>query len=468
MKNDGGAVTDLKNERQGRTSIKASYTIYVGAVLFLVLAVAVVLLSVSLSSCHKSAMRVDSRSTVSHSLKILKQPLVILLSADGFRWGYQWKVATPNIDRLKRDGTEAYPGMLPVYPSITFPNHYSIATGLYPAWHGIILNSFRDPTDASRKTFFMKNDTNPKWWLGEPMWETVVNHGLKAATYFWPGSEVAKGKWTCPPAYCHRYNESVPFATRIDTVLSWVDLPEAQRPSLIAVYIEDPDAEAHTVGPDSPEISDAVTRVDAVLGRLLDGLERRKILQDVNVIMVSDHGFVGTCDTKIISLDELSAAANTKLPAEWIESVTPVLAIRPPARLAAKKLKRIVAALNAALASGKVANGKFLKVFVREELPARLHYSGSDRISPIIGMVAEGYKVVVKRPSGPDCGGAHGYDNTLASMRAVFFAAGPRFARGKQVEAFVNVEIYNVVTQILGIKGVANNGTRSLTKKIIR
>lgn len=397
----------------------------------------------------------------SRPLKALDKPLIILISSDGFRWGYNFKTHTPNIDRLRLNGTEAETGMIPVYPTLTFPNHYSIVTGLYPAWHGVIANFFSDPDPNSSEKFNMGNH-NPKWWLGEPIWETVVKNGLHAATYFWPGSEVVKGPWKCPQPFCPFYNGSVPFEERVDAILGYVDLPTETRPSLVTLYFEDPDETGHETGPDSPQITEAVSRIDSMIGRLLDGLEKRGILEDVTIMMVGDHGMVANCPDKMIYLEDL--APWIEVPSSWIDSLYPVLAIRPPPGVDVSTVYRNI---TEGLASGKVKNSEYLKIYLKEELPERLHYSGSARIQPIIGMVAEAYKVAGKRTKSVACGGSHGYDNAYLSMRTIFFGHGPQFARGRKVPSFENIELYHVMTTILGVKGAPNNGTASFPASLL-
>lgn len=346
-----------------------------------------------------------------------------------------------------------------MFPTLTFPNHYSIVTGLYPAYHGIINNYFTDP--ETNEVFTMASH-EPKWWLGEPLWETVVNHGLKASTYFWPGSEVHKGSWNCPKDYCMFYNSSVPFEERVDTVLKYFDLSSSDIPSFMTLYFEDPDHQGHQVGPDDPLITEAVANIDEMIGKLIRGLEERGVFEDVTVIMVGDHGMVGTCDKKLIFLDDLTSWI--EIPTEWVQYYTPLLAIRPPSGYSPKD---VVAKMNESLKSGKVDNGQYLSVYLKEELPSRLHYAASDRIPPIIGLVQEGYKVEQKRSTRQECGGAHGYDNAFFSMRTIFIAHGPQFARGRKVPSFENVQIYNLVTTILNIQGATNNGTASFPQSIL-
>ncbi|XP_065851032.1 uncharacterized protein [Euphorbia lathyris] len=379
-----------------------------------------------------------------------------------FRW-VPIRVPIQNSDaqhhRLINNGTEAETGLIPVFPTLTLPNHYSIVTGLYPAYHGIIDNDFVDPKTGD---VFTMRSHEPKWWLGEPLWETVANHGLKAATYFWPGSEVHKGSWNCPDKYCMFYNGSVPFEERVDKVLSYFDLPNSEIPVFMTLYFEDPDHQGHQVGPDDPRLTEAVTNIDNMIGRLINGLEKRGVFEDVHVIMVGDHGMVGTCDKKLIFLDDL--ASWIEIPADWVQSYSPLLAIRPPSGWI---LSDVVSKMNEALQSGKVQNGKYMKVYLKEDLPSRLHYVASDRISPIIGLIEEGFKVEQKRTKQQECGGAHGYDNAVFSMRTIFIGHGPQFARGKKVPSFENVQIYNMITSILNIQGAPNNGSLSFARNVL-
>lgn len=384
---------------------------------------------------------------------------MLLISSDGFRFGYQFKADTPNLRRLIANGTEAETGLIPVFPTLTFPNHYSIVTGLYPPYHGIINNGFVDPVTGEK---FNMGSHEPKWWLGEPLWETVVNQGLKAATYFWPGSEVKKGAWTCPPGFCQFYNGSVPFEERVDTILSYFDLPGDELPSFMTLYFEDPDHEGHAVGPDDPQITAAVLHIDQLIGRLINGLEKRGIFEDVTIILVGDHGMVGTCDQKLLFLKDLSPWIN--IPSSWVQSTSPVLAITPPAGVSPAE---VVEKMNKGLSSGKVEHGQYLKIFLKEDLPERLHYADSYRIPPIIGLLEEGFKVEKKRSGGKECGGAHGYDNSFFSMRTIFVAHGPQFERGRKIPSFENVQIYNVITSILGLKGAANNGSLAFANEVL-
>ncbi|AES77159.1 putative nucleotide diphosphatase [Medicago truncatula] len=404
----------------------------------------------------------STTTATARHLNKLHHPTVILISSDGFRFGYQHKTSTPNIHRLITNGTEALTGLIPVFPTLTFPNHYSIVTGLYPPHHGIINNFFFDPVTGEK---FTMASHESKWWLGQPLWQTVVNSGKIAATYFWPGSEVKKGSWTCDDVkYCKHYNGSVSFEDRVDTVLDYFDLDLDDIPVFMTLYFEDPDHQGHQVGPDDDEVTQAVARIDGIIGRLIHGLEKRGVFEDVSIIMVGDHGMVGTCDQKLIFLDDLASWVEIK--SNWVHSYSPLLAIWPPSD-SNYSLTDVVAKMNEGLSSGKVENGNKLKVFLKEDLPKRLHYAESDRIPPIIGLVHEGYKVEQSRTGKKECGGAHGYDNEFFSMRTIFIGHGPQFERGKKIPSFENVEIYNLITSILNIKGAPNNGSDSFPQSVL-
>ncbi|KAK1662702.1 hypothetical protein QYE76_050861 [Lolium multiflorum] len=406
-----------------------------------------------------SAASPHSPLSAARPLSNLPKPVVLLISTDGFRFGYQHKSPNPHLRRLIANGTSAAEGLIPVFPTLTFPNHYSIVTGLYPSSHGIINNFFPDPVSGAE---FNMGSHEPHWWLGEPLWATAADQGVLASTFFWPGSEVHKGAWDCPEKYCRHYNESVPFEDRVDAVLAYFDLPADEMPQFLTLYFEDPDHQGHQVGPDDPVLTDAVKHMDEMMGRLIAGLEARGVFEDVNIIWVGDHGMVGTCDQKLVILEDL--APWVQVESDWVLSTTPLLAIKPPEGVSPAE---VVAKMNEGLASGKVKNGEYLKVYLKEDLPSRLHYSESYRIPPIVGLVDEGYKLEIKGSNAKECGGAHGYDNAFFSMRTMFVAHGPRFERGKTVPSFENVEIYNVIASILSLNPASNNGSASFPGTVL-
>ncbi|XLR15456.1 hypothetical protein HN51_036429, partial [Arachis hypogaea] len=220
--------------------------------------------------------------------------------------------------------------------------------------------------------------------------ETIIKNGLNTTTYFWLTTQVYKGPWNCPLNFCRYYNSSVPFEDRVDAILSYVDLPSDEIPDFMTLYLEDPDHQGHKVGADDPQITEADSRIDKMIGWLFSGLEQRGIFYDVTIIMVGDHGMVTTCDKKQIFSNDLAPWINVL--DNWVISHTPLLAIMPPSGYSPLD---VVAKMNQGLSFGKFENGKHLKL-------------------------EEGFKVKQKRSKNKECGGSHGYDNEFFSMRSIF------------------------------------------------
>ena len=384
------------------------------------------------------------------------QPTVILISFDGFRWDYPSKAPTPNLRRLMARGVHAR-NLIPEFPSKTFPNHYSIATGLYPGHHGVVANNIFDPPTGRLFTAAKAEEVrDPMWWGGTPLWTLVERSGSHSATMFWPGSEAPHGG--VMPRYWEAYNENTPADARVDQILSWLDLPAAQRPRLLTLYFEDTDTAGHARGPDSQAVRDAIVREDGYLGRLVDGLTRRGILDRVNIVVVSDHGMVGVDDTRIVIVDDYISLGDVT-----ISDINPTLGVFPlPGR--ADEVYRKLAGAN-----------PHLKVFKRAAIPERWHYRDHPRVPPILGVADEGWQVL-RRASVANIAartvgglrGTHGYDPRLMSMRAIFVAAGPAFKHGVTVEPFENVSIYNVLATILGVTPAPNDGDPSVSRAVLR
>ena len=381
---------------------------------------------------------------------------VILLSLDGFRYDYIEKHGAPTLDRYSKQGVRAK-WMNVAFPTKTIPNHYTVATGLYPARHGIVDNNmfaFGTVFSMSRR----EEVENPRWWLGEPIWVTAETQGVKAASFFFVGSEApVKG---FRPSIWNRYNGGVPPQMRVDTVLSWLDLPERERPRLITFYFSDTDDAGHEFGPDARETKYAVGNVDSYVKRLMDGIEKRGIADRVNVIIVSDHGMAPVDYRNATFLDD---HFNLDL-AERILWSNEVVHIFPKPG----KTEEIHSA---------VKGLQQVTCWKRDEIPARFRYSGSDRIAPIVCMSAEGWITTNRQryndwmrniadPERPR--GAHGYDPGLTSMRAIFLAWGPSFKNGYTAEPIENVDIYNIVSQILGLKPAENDGDIERVKSMFR
>lgn len=387
------------------------------------------------------------------------KPTVILISLDGFRYDYLEKYKPKNLNYLARNGVRAR-WMIPSFPSKTFPNHYTVATGLYPENHGIIENNIYDKEfDAVFGLSKREEVQNGRWWLGEPIWVTAEKQGQKAGAFFFPGTE-AKIKGV-RPTFWKEYDGKIPNEERVDTILSWLDLPIAERPTICTLYFSDVDDAGHGFSPDSIETKNAVQTVDAMIGRLMDGLKARKVFGQVNLIIVSDHGMATVNQNNAIILDELFDVSL----AERILWTGEIVQIFPKDGKEDEIYKTLKSKLRHA------------KIYRKSEIPKRFHYSDSPRIAPLIISSHEGWMLISDRKrfetmkARDDFNrlrGAHGYDNELKSMRATFIAYGNAFRKRTVIAPFQNIHIYNVMTKILGLTPAKNDGNFSVAKQVLR
>jgi predicted AlkP superfamily pyrophosphatase or phosphodiesterase len=381
---------------------------------------------------------------------------IILVSFDGWRWDYHTRIPVPNLRRLIDRGVKA-DSLIPAFPSKTFPNHYTIVTGLYPGHHGIVANSiWDDPTQRLFTLSAREEILDPMWWGGEPIWVTAEREGVLTAPLFWPGSEAPIHG--VHPQYTLPYEEGLPGRARVARVLQWLDLPTLERPRFRSLSFEDTDTAGHADGPDSPAVRDAVMRSDGYLGQLLDGLEQRGIVERVNIVIVSDHGMSATNGDRVVLVDDYISLDDVS-----ISDINPTLGIFPKAG----KEEAVYRAL---------ANAHpRLKVYRRQRTPAHWHYRDHPRIPPIVGVVDDGWQVM-RRSSLRDIlerhvrgsTGEHGYDPRNRSMHAMFVAAGPAFKQGVTVRSFENVHIYNALAKILGVTPVKNDGDPQVADRLLR
>ncbi len=375
------------------------------------------------------------------------RPTVILVSLDGFRWDYLDRGLTPTLTHLAAEGVRAQ-AMIPVFPTKTFPNHVSIATGRYPAHHGIIGNTFTAPDIGARFSMANRGSVrDPRFWLAEPIWVTAERQGQRTAPFFWPGSETPiEG---VRPAYTIPYEGGMRDAARVTQVLRWLDLPPERRPTFLTMYLSGVDDTGHNFGPDAPQTNEAIAHADSIVGLLVDGLEKRGIEGRVNLIVVSDHGMTALSPSRVINLREF-------LPPGWIEvdNLSPTLMAWPRSGLEDSVYERL-------------AGVPHLTVYRRAELPARFHLEGP-RVPPVVAIADPGWNICEAR-SGPNwrTNGDHGYDDTVTDMRAIFLAHGPAFRRGVVVPPFRNIHVYPLITAVLGLKPAENDGSLDSVRAVL-
>jgi predicted AlkP superfamily pyrophosphatase or phosphodiesterase len=363
----------------------------------------------------------------------ISKPYVILVSLDGFRYDYAKKYHAEHLLALAAEGASAPEGMLPSYPSITFPNHYSIVTGLYPEHHGIVANSFYDP--ARKQTYSYHDDKavgDGTWYGGTPLWVLAEQQGMRSACFFWVGSEAdIQG---VRPTYYLKFDGSFPNSKRVEQVLAWLRLPAEQRPHMITLYFSDTDTAGHRFGPDSPQVEDAVDELDREIGKLMDGLKRIKL--PVDLIVLADHGMVKV-DGPPIRLDQFGFDSSLFAPIIG-------LGLYPKSEADAQKAYEAL--------SGK--SDKFA-VYRRASVPEYLHFDSNRREGDPVIVPNGPYFITAGEPSNlperPPVG-AHGYDATrMPEMKALFVAAGADIRKGIALKPFENVNVYPLVAKILGL-----------------
>jgi predicted AlkP superfamily pyrophosphatase or phosphodiesterase len=383
-------------------------------------------------------------------------PILLLVSLDGWRWDYHTKSPVRSLRALMARGVRAE-GLIPSFPTKTFPNHYTLVTGLYPGHHGVVGNSFRDPRTG--RIFTMQNREevgDAMWWGGTPIWNTVQREGRPAAAMFWPGSEAPIGAMR--PTHWTPYDHEMSNERRVDQVLAWLDLPAERRPAFITLYMSDVDAAGHDFGPDSSEVRRAMERVDDMLGRLLRGLEQRRLQEAVNIIVTADHGMAETSRQRVVFVEDVLTPADGE-----IVDMNPTIGVWPRTGRADAVYRKLVTA------------HPRLSVYRRAETPAHWHFRDHERVPPIVAVADEGWSVM-RRSSIVDAfarsvrriGGNHGYDPRLQTMHAVFVAAGPAFKQNVVVPAFENVDVYNVMCRVLRIQPVPNDGNPETARSLLR
>ena len=366
---------------------------------------------------------------------------LLLVSLDGVHPDFLGQGDTPHLDRLAGDGVRAA-WMRPSYPSLTFPNHYTIVTGLRPDRHGMVHNTM---WDEGRGWFRLKDRDavgDAAWWGGEPLWVSAEKAGLPTATLSWPGSEAAVQG--VRPRRWHPYDESRPLAERIDTVSGWLAEPAATRPRLATLYFEHPDAAAHAHGPRSMQLREALREVDAAIGGLLARLERSGARAHTDIVVVSDHGMADVPEGQVVVIEDMVDPADATMVTSG-----QVVGFRPaPGREAAAARQLL----------GRHAHHACWR---REDLPARWHYGTHPRVPPIVCQMDVGWDALprawlARRPAGTR--GSHGYDPAAAEMRAIFIANGPSFRSGVELPAFDNVDVYPLLAGLLGLDPAPGDG----------
>ena len=370
---------------------------------------------------------------------------LILISIDGFRADYLDRGVSPNLSALAAGGVHAE-RMIPSFPSVTFPNHTALVTGLYPDHNGIVNNAFDDP--ALPGHFTMTSHEEAWWGQSTPIWISAERAGIHTGVMFWPG--VAVPHHGTRPGLWHDFDHGVAPAARVDAVLGWMDLPAGRRPGFAVLYFEAVDSAGHSFGPDSPQVNAAVASIDAAVGRLLDGLKARGIA--ANVIVVADHGMAPVGNEHLILLDDVIDTGVAQVAFDGT-----VLGIDTPGTPAGDATRQKL-----------LAPQPHMQCWDKAHVPADLHYGTNPRVPAVVCQVATGWLALTRdnyrrgQEAHPGIEkGAHGYDINDPAMGALFIANGPAFRTGLTIAPFPNVDVYPLMAKVLGITPLPNDGKLS-------
>jgi len=370
------------------------------------------------------------------------RPLVILISIDGFRYDYLTRGATPTLSALAADGATG--PMRPSFPSLTFPNHYTLVTGLHPDHHGIVGNTFVDPVLGK---FSMANTETGFWNQAEPIWDTAVKAGLTTATMFWPGSETTIDG--VHSTYWKAFDHDMAGDARVDQLLAWMD--QTPRPDFGTLYFDAVDTAGHRNGPDASETMAAATSVDASLARLIDGLKARGLYDNTVLVIVADHGMAATSPDRVMALDDL-----VDLSAVQIIAAGPIVYLDP------------VPGHEAEVQAALVKRHDHGVCWDKAHIPARFVLGSNPRVPAIVCSADIGWVFGTKARPMRQAGGAHGYDNQAPEMAALFIAHGPGIAHGRTLQNLDSVDVQPLLGRLLGITVPHGDGALSDSGKALQ
>lgn len=387
-----------------------------------------------------------------------RQAVTILISIDGFRPDYLERGVTPRLNALVAGGVEA--SMRPSFPTKTFPNHWAIVTGNRPDRSGIVANNMEDASRPGDK-FTMASD-DPYWWSeAEPIWVTAEKAGVRTATLFWPGSNIAWGGakaklWPYTlsggtrPSDWAQYNQQISGVQRVNGIVDLLRRPANIRPRFLTLYFDAVDTAGHESGPDGAETTKAVGEVDGQIGMLIDGL--KALGQPANLVIVSDHGMAAKSSERVVAMDQVANPADYRI----VES-------GPYASLAAQP------GHEAALEARMLTPQPHMQCWRKSTIPARFHYGTHRRIPPYFCLAETGWLIQPSAPDKPFTGGDHGWDDRSPEMQALFIANGPAFdPRFRPPTDFTNVDVYPLLARLLAVAPVAGDGDPAVLDGLIR
>ena len=384
-------------------------------------------------------------------------PYVVLVSFDAFRHDYIDRFHPAAFEEIASRGVRAS-ALIPSFPSKTFPNHYTLVTGLYPGHHGIVANAFYDP---ARREWYRPGTgqtvRDSSWYGGEPIWVTAERHGVKAGVYFWPGSEASiQG---VRPSYVAAYDGTVPNANRVISAMAWLRKPALDRPHLVLLYFSEVDDTTHKYGPNTSHSADVVASVNRTVRQLLDSIAALPFADSVNIVIVSDHGMAQIPPGQVISVTDLLARGGVDTTRMEFGENGPTMSLWFGGDTARVRHARGV--LDAGMSHAHA--------YARNETPARWHVRDNPRAGDLLLVADEGYVLQRRGTDRPPSAGVHGYDPAQHDMQGIFLAAGPNVKRIGTIPAFENVHVYPFLVALLALdRGPAVDGNLGALSTVLQ
>jgi predicted AlkP superfamily pyrophosphatase or phosphodiesterase len=401
------------------------------------------------------------------------KPYVVMLSMDGFRWDYDDNAHTPVLDSIARAGAKVE-ALVPSFPSKTFPNHYTIATGLVPDHHGIVMNKFYDPRTAREYSVGNRQAVEDgTFYGGLPIWCAAERENVKAASYFWVGSEAEING--CRPTYWKKYDHQFPYVRRVDSVLHWLALPYDIRPHLVMWYIDEPDGIGHEHGPLSPQCISKVEELDRLLGVFFRKARELSQFDSINFIIVSDHGMGPISAERVVSISE-------QCDPSWVTRCiggNPVYTIQAaPGKIdslyqSLSKVKHIKVYRNNYLRLDTIFHSENTVtdthiIYRTPDCPPELRFGTNPRFLDLTVVADSAWSLNWKPGRENYLGGTHGYDIRNSDMHAIFYGCGPAFRKGVSIPSMSNTDIYPLICHILGLKCPDCDGTLDASELLLQ
>jgi predicted AlkP superfamily pyrophosphatase or phosphodiesterase len=381
---------------------------------------------------------------------VQRGPTVVYILLDGFRFDYVDWFDLKTLKAIRAEGASAPDGIFPSYPSVSGPNHVALMTGLLPTHSGIVANTFRDVSRGKTFVQFGVPESNDgSFYHGVPIWEAAERAGIRTAGMIWNGSGIDSHGVRMSHYEEYTGDTAIEGEPEVALFKKWLDLPAANRPHFYAIVLPQADHAGHRYGPDSSEVGTAAREIDGQIGEMRAALKAHGI--DADLVIVADHG-MAKIQGDWIDLDKFADLSHAKTAGSYIYADSEEVAQKIYQQL-------------------KGASPAF-DVYRRKDLPWWLHYSdnplvGDPVIIPRAAYLIRGHNDG-KGDAHADVGTHHPWVGNTPEMRATFIAAGPHIRSGVQVESFRNVDVYPVVSTLLGLPAAPSDGTCMIANEIVQ